>query len=119
MAEETYDLSAGQYRELMSKLGPFYAEMNDGKKGVITTGSTPSEAGENAEAAMRRDGQGATARVELRGNDFNLKRQRYIVTTSDNILQYELNRMGVQPMPQPSQSPKLPEGGAQQNERRP
>lgn len=122
MAEQTYTLSADQYRELMGRLGPGYASADNGKAGVIAPGSDQRDAARNASAAMERGGQGASAIVAIQRNEFNPNRSRYVIATADPRMMQELNRMGVQPMPAtPAQ--QLPPfqtqvGVPQENERR-
>lgn len=124
MAEQTYELSADQYRELMGRLGPGYAGLDNGKAGVIAAGSDQRDAGRNAEAAMQRGGQGAAAIVGIQRNEFNPNRSKYAIATDDPRIREELKRMGVQPLPQPATPiQQLPPfqtqvGGPQENERR-
>ena len=122
MAEQLYDISADQYRELMGRLGPGYASVDNGKAGCIAAGPDQREAGRNAEAAMQRGGQGASAIVGIRPNEFNPNRSRFTIATEDPRIMQELKRMNVQPLPAaPAQ--QLPPfqtqvGTPQENERR-
>ncbi len=121
MAEATYNLTPTQYLELMRRLGPTYLGMDDGEMhagmngtahpGSFTTtylvrGADESERIARGSDAVRKDGIGAVARMDVHyDNPFSPgKPSGYVLMTSNTQITSVLNQMGIRPLQQPAQS---------------